>query len=76
MTLHAEELFLEQVRGIVDNSKNMFHLAEINKYVKDKIAEYSEANNVVKTEKYSNLNQYISERMQKLLSKRLAFKSQ
>lgn len=76
MSLHTEELFLEQVKGIVDNSKDPFYLAEINKYVKNKTIEYAEANNVVKTGEYFILSNHISGRMQKLLSKRIAFKSQ
>lgn len=74
MTLHTKGLSLEQIRSIVDNSKNLFHLAEINKYVKDKTIEYSEANNVVKTGEYCILSQYISKRMNKLLSKPGAFR--
>ena len=76
MSLHIEKLFLQQVKIIVDNSKNIFHLAEINKYVKGKTMEYAEANDVVKTGEYFILNQYINKKMQKLLSKRNAFKSQ
>lgn len=76
MSLHTEELFLKEVKRTVNNSKNIFHLAEINKYVKGKTMEYAEANDVVKTGEYFILNQYIDKKMQKLLSKRIAFKPQ
>lgn len=76
MTLHIEELFLKKVRKTVNNSKNIFYLVEINKYVQDKTKEYAEENNIQKTGEYFILSQYIDKKMTKLISEPNTFRTQ
>lgn len=76
MTLHVEEIFLKDIDEILNNSKDIFQLAECNCYVKKELEGYAEQGNVQRAGEYFILNYRINKKMHKLLSNNQAFKSQ
>ena len=76
MSLHTEYLFLNQARNAVDNSENIFDLADLNKYVIKKAKEYAKYNNKEKAGEYFILHCEINEKMSKMPFKRHPFRVQ